>query len=52
MLYVNNVRRYYNIMKWLTASETPPEGDAPEDGPDDAADPLELVEADAPDDSA
>jgi hypothetical protein len=39
-------------MKWLTASETPPEGDAPDDGLDDDTDSLELVEADAPDESA
>ena len=34
MLYVNNIRSYYNILKWLTANEEP---EIPEDGelPDD-----------------
>ena len=34
VLYVNNIRRYYNILKWLTANEEPeiPEdSDAPEE---------------------
>ncbi len=27
VLYVNNIRRYYNIMKWLTRNEMPPESE-------------------------
>ena len=44
VLYVNNVRRYYNILQWLTADEEPP--------PDEDPESLELAEADAPKDSA
>ena len=29
VLYVNNIRSYYNILKWLTANEEP---EIPEDG--------------------
>jgi len=47
VLYVTNVRRYYNIMKWLTASE-----ETPEDQADDDAESLELVEAETSKDSA
>ena len=31
MLYVNNIRSYYNILKWLTANEEPPEGEIQDD---------------------
>jgi membrane-bound lytic murein transglycosylase F len=36
VLYVNNIRSYYNILKWLTAHEEPEgaEGDIPIDLPD------------------
>ena len=27
VLYVNNIRNYYNIIRWLTANEAPPEDD-------------------------
>jgi len=27
VLYVNNIRAYYNILKWLTANEDPPENE-------------------------
>ena len=44
VLYVNNIRSYYNILKWLTANEKPLQIDTPED----SAEPLILTEADAP----
>ena len=44
VLYVNNIRSYYNILKWLTANEEPLDND--ELGKD--AEPLILTEADAP----
>ncbi len=44
VLYVNNIRSYYNILKWLTANEEPLDSD--ELGKD--AEPLILTEADAP----
>jgi len=44
VLYVNNIRSYYNILKWLTANEEPLENDEL----DKAAEPLILTEADAP----
>ena len=47
VLYVNNVRRYYNIMQWLTAGEKP--SDEETDGDDES---LELVEAETAKDSA
>ena len=28
VLYVNNIRRYYNILRWLTEGEMLEEGDA------------------------
>ena len=31
VLYVNNIRTYYNILKWLTANEEPPEGEIQDD---------------------
>lgn len=31
VLYVNNIRTYYNILKWLTANEETPEGEIPDD---------------------
>ena len=36
VLYVNNIRSYYNILKWLTANEEPPESVVPEDGEEPA----------------
>ena len=48
VLYVDNVRRYYNIMKWLTADEELLDSETP----DEDSEPLELVEADAPEESA
>ena len=29
VLYVNNIRRYYKIIKWLTDSEPAPEDESP-----------------------
>jgi membrane-bound lytic murein transglycosylase F len=34
VLYVNNVRAYYNIIGWLTDNEEPPEEEVAEDEPD------------------
>jgi len=48
VLYVDNVRRYYNILQWLTADEEPLESETPDEDPET----LELVEADAPQESA
>ena len=36
MLYVNNIRSYYNILKWLTANEEP-------EMPEDSKAPEEVV---------
>ena len=47
-LYVSNIRRYYNILKWLTANEEPPEVE----GPVDEAEPLILTESDTPEETA
>ena len=44
VLYVNNIRSYYDILKWLTANEEPLENDKL----DNDAEPLILTEADAP----
>jgi membrane-bound lytic murein transglycosylase MltF len=30
VLYVNNIRAYYNILKWLTEQEEPAEEELPE----------------------
>jgi len=46
-LYVTNVRRYYNIMQWLTAGEEPAEEETEEDTEN-----LELVEAETSKDAA
>ena len=48
VLYVDNVRRYYNILQWLTADEEPLDSETP----DEDLESLELVEADAPQESA
>ena len=38
VLYVNNIRAYYNILKWLTEQEEPLETEIPEgDGPEETA---------------
>jgi membrane-bound lytic murein transglycosylase F len=51
VLYVNNIRSYYNILKWLTANEEPTEfaedGDPqqePEPGPEAADEEREITE--------
>lgn len=44
VLYVNNVRTYYNILKWLTAKEEPPKIEEPAEN----AEPIVLPESDAP----
>ena len=48
VLYVDNVRRYYNILQWLTVDEEPLDSETP----DEDLESLELVEADAPQESA
>jgi membrane-bound lytic murein transglycosylase F len=48
VLYVNNIRSYYNILKWLTANEKPPEVEVPSEG----VEPLILPESDEPIESA
>ncbi|NND47470.1 MAG: membrane-bound lytic murein transglycosylase MltF [Woeseiaceae bacterium] len=48
VLYVSNIRRYYNILKWLTANEEPPEVE----GPVDEDEPLILTESDRPEETA
>ena len=47
VLYVNNIRRYYNILKWLTANEEIPE----DDKPGDVTEPIELPDAEQPEES-
>jgi membrane-bound lytic murein transglycosylase F len=38
VLYVNNIRAYYNILKWLTEQEEPAEIEMPEgEGPEETA---------------
>ena len=51
MLYVNNIRSYYNILKWLTANEEPAEfaedGEPPEEtapGSETADEEREITE--------
>ena len=51
VLYVNNIRSYYNILKWLTANETGEEPEDPaeigpsiEDLPEVVEDTLEITE--------
>lgn len=43
VLYVNNIRSYYNIIRWLTENETPPDDTPTEDGagPDEDAPPAD-----------
>ncbi len=48
VLYVNNIRSYYNILKWLTAGEESPESEQP----DQNVEPLVLPESSAPEESA
>jgi len=48
VLYVNNIRVYYNILKWLTANEESPEGEIPSEAvppPDlpQSGEPVETV---------
>jgi len=47
VLYVNNIRRYYNILKWLTANEEVPESDDAGEG----IEPLNLPETGEPEES-
>jgi membrane-bound lytic murein transglycosylase F len=47
VLYVNNIRSYYNIMKWLTAneeSEIPDDAEIPDDGAPEPEPPQEERE--------
>lgn len=48
VLYVNNIRSYYNILKWLTANEEQPEIEIP--GND--VEPFILPESEAPEETA
>jgi len=48
VLYVNNIRSYYNILKWLTANEELPAIEVP----DENAEPLVLPDMDRPEESA
>ena len=41
VLYVNNIRSYYNILRWITASEPQEEGEA------DSEETIELASIDA-----
>ena len=54
VLYVNNIRAYYNILKWLTANEEIPLGpDAiPEGGPEEQLDLFEPQQSQEPEESA
>jgi len=44
VLYVNNVRAYYNILKWLTDQEAPTEEEMPEVPAEGPVDEEEVVE--------
>ncbi|MGI9247920.1 MAG: membrane-bound lytic murein transglycosylase MltF [Woeseiaceae bacterium] len=48
VLYVNNIRSYYNILKWLTANEKPPEVEVPIEN----VEPFILPQSDAPEETA
>lgn len=54
VLYVNNIRAYYNILKWLTANEGKREGpdDILNDGIEEQLDLFEPPETDTPEESA
>lgn len=56
VLYVNNIRAYYNILKWLTANEETPGGNELEEQLDQELDEqlelFDLPESDAPEESA
>lgn len=43
VLYVNNIRSYYNIMRWLTENEEPPEEDSDEAETEEPAEPVEVA---------
>ena len=47
MLYVNNIRAYYNILKWLTANEEIPESDEL----DEQLELFDLPQSDAPEET-
>ena len=45
VLYVNNIRSYYNILKWLTANEETEEAEPGiEDLPEEVEEPVEITE--------
>ncbi|MGI9238508.1 MAG: membrane-bound lytic murein transglycosylase MltF, partial [Woeseiaceae bacterium] len=55
VLYVNNIRAYYNILKWLTANETVPDEldenlgeELLEDGLDEQLDLFDPPQSDEP----
>ncbi len=43
VLYVNNIRSYYNIMRWLTDNEDVPAEDAVDDESEEAEEPIEIA---------
>ncbi len=45
VLYVNNIRSYYNIMRWLTENEEPPAEDAGDDESEEPEEPIEVATA-------
>lgn len=43
VLYVNNIRSYYNIMRWLTENEAPPVEGSDEEETEEPAEPIEVA---------
>ena len=43
VLYVNNIRSYYNIMRWLTENEEPPVEGSDEEETEAPAEPIEVA---------
>ena len=46
VLYVNNIRSYYNIMRWLTENEESSEEDSDQTETEEPAEPIEVAASD------
>jgi membrane-bound lytic murein transglycosylase F len=45
VLYVNNIRSYYNIIRWLTGNEPQPEDMDPAEEAEDVVEPTDIIAA-------
>jgi hypothetical protein len=45
VLYVNNIRSYYNIIRWLTGNEPQPEDMDPAEEAEDVVEPKDIIAA-------